>query len=141
MSDPSGNQLVLFSLDFSRDEVEGNIRTLGKTKLTASLKIQHYVYNIVSKFVKMITLFVFQLSVPGPPSKKNFPGFQNPEFPYNGMAGLRFSQGPDPVRRENKIAFRFYATFSRSSFCSRSLCAQFCESSSRFILLIFLVLS
>ena len=85
--------------------------------------------------------FCIPTQFPGPPSKKNFPGFQNPEFPYNGMAGLRFSQGPDPVRRENKIAFRFYATFSRSSFCSRSLCAQFCESSSRFILLIFLVLS
>ena len=41
MSDPSGNQLVLFSLEksisspnVSRDEVEGKIRTRGKTKLT-----------------------------------------------------------------------------------------------------------
>ena len=35
MSGPSGNQLVLFSLE----SVEGNIRTLGKTKLAVSLRI------------------------------------------------------------------------------------------------------
>ena len=39
----SGNQLVLFpsSPDVSPDEVEGNIRTLGKTKLTVSLGTVH----------------------------------------------------------------------------------------------------
>ena len=43
MSGPSGNQLVLFSLESwcFRDKVEGNIRTLGKTKLTVSLGIWH----------------------------------------------------------------------------------------------------
>ena len=36
MSDPEGNSYFCFpeSPDVSRDEVEGNIRTRGKTKLT-----------------------------------------------------------------------------------------------------------
>ena len=46
MSGPSGNQLVLFSLK-SFYFVEGNIRTLGKTKLTVSLGIWHEVYIII----------------------------------------------------------------------------------------------
>ena len=38
-----GNQLVLFSFDsdVSREEVEGNMKALGKTKLTVSLGAIH----------------------------------------------------------------------------------------------------
>ena len=40
MSDPEGNSESCFpkSPDVSRDEVEGNIRTRGKTKLTGFLR-------------------------------------------------------------------------------------------------------
>ena len=40
MSDPEGNSKFCFSEspDVSRDEVEGNIRTRGKTKLTGFLR-------------------------------------------------------------------------------------------------------
>ena len=43
MYGPEGNQLVLFSFDsgVSREKVEGNIRALGKTKLTVSLGAIH----------------------------------------------------------------------------------------------------
>ena len=43
MCAPSGNSEFCFpeSLNVSRDEVEGNIDTLGKTKLTISLGSKH----------------------------------------------------------------------------------------------------
>ena len=51
MSDPEGNSYFCFpeSPDVSRDEVEGNIRTRGKTKLTGFPSDLTYVFCYISR--------------------------------------------------------------------------------------------
>ena len=58
MCAPEGNSEFCFpeSLNVSRDEVEGNIETPGKTKLTISLWSTHYVLCYIARKEKSTTL-------------------------------------------------------------------------------------